>query len=48
MGRGMDAAIVDPTDRDLVSALYAARAVFGRDDYCMELIEAFREGVVAA
>jgi 5-methyltetrahydrofolate--homocysteine methyltransferase len=48
MGRGMDAAIVDPTDRDLVAALYAARAVFGRDDYCMELIEAFREGAFSA
>jgi 5-methyltetrahydrofolate--homocysteine methyltransferase len=48
MGRGMDAAIVDPTDPQLVSALYAARAVFGRDEYCMGLIEAFREGVVAA
>jgi 5-methyltetrahydrofolate--homocysteine methyltransferase len=48
MGRGMDAAIVDPTDPQLVSALYAARAVFGRDEYCMGLIEAFREGIVTA
>lgn len=48
MSRGMDAAIVDPTDAQLVSAMYAARAVFGRDDYCMELIEAFREGAVTA
>ena len=48
MSRGMDAAIVDPTDAELVSAVYAARAVFGRDDYCMALIEAFQEGRVAA
>ncbi len=48
MSRGMDAAIVDPTDAQLVSALYAARAVFGRDEYCMGLIEAFRDGVVTA
>jgi 5-methyltetrahydrofolate corrinoid/iron sulfur protein methyltransferase len=48
MGRGMDAAIVDPTDCQLLSAMYAARAVFGRDDYCMGLIEAFREGTVTA
>lgn len=48
MSRGMDAAIVDPTDAQLVSAVYAARAVFGRDDYCMGLIEAFQEGRVAA
>jgi 5-methyltetrahydrofolate corrinoid/iron sulfur protein methyltransferase len=48
MGRGMDAAIVDPTDAQLVSAIHAARAVFGRDEYCMGLIEAFQEGRVAA
>ena len=29
MGRGMDAAIVDPTDPELVSAMYAARACSG-------------------
>jgi 5-methyltetrahydrofolate--homocysteine methyltransferase len=48
MSRGMDAAIVDPTDAQLVSAIYAGRAVFGRDEYCMGLIEAFRDGVVTA
>ena len=48
MGRGMDSAIVDPTDAQLVSALHAARAVFGRDEYCMGLIEAFRDGIVTA
>ncbi len=48
MSRGMDAAIVDPTDAQLVSTVYAARAVFGRDEYCMGLIEAFQEGRVAA
>jgi 5-methyltetrahydrofolate corrinoid/iron sulfur protein methyltransferase len=48
MGRGMDAAIVDPTDAQLVSAIHAARAVLGRDEYCMGLIEAFQAGRVAA
>ena len=48
MGRGLDAAIVDPTDPELVSAMYVARAVFGRDDYCADLMEAFREGAVTA
>lgn len=48
MSRGMDAAIVDPTDSQLVSAIYAAQAVFGRDEYCMGLIEAFHEGRLAA
>jgi cobalamin-dependent methionine synthase I len=48
MGRGMDAAILDPTDRELASAMAAARAVYGRDDYCMDLIDAFRAGAIAA
>ncbi|MCC7326386.1 MAG: dihydropteroate synthase [Burkholderiales bacterium] len=48
MSAGMDAAILDPTDRDLMSALYAARAVYGHDEYCMELIEAFRDGTITA
>jgi len=48
MSRGMDAAIVDPTDAQLVSAMCAARAVFGRDEYCMGLIEAFQAGRIAA
>ncbi len=48
MGRGLDAAIIDPTDTHLVSAMHAARAVFGRDEYCVELLDAFREGAVTA
>jgi cobalamin-dependent methionine synthase I len=48
MGRGMDAAIIDPTDSQLMSAIHAAGAVLGRDEYCMGLIEAFKEGRLAA
>jgi cobalamin-dependent methionine synthase I len=48
MTRGLDAAIIDPTDAQLVSAVYAAEAVFGRDEYCMGLIEAFQDGRLAA
>lgn len=48
MGRGMDAAIIDPTDVQLVSAMHTARAVYGRDDYCADLMEAFRAGAVTA
>lgn len=46
--RGMDAAIIDPTDAQLMSTVYAAQAVLGRDEYCMGLIEAFQEGRLAA
>ena len=48
IGRGLDSAIIDPTDPQLVSAMYAAEAVFGRDEYCVEFMERFREGAVTA
>ena len=45
--RGMDAAIIDPTDAQLMQALLAAEAVCGRDDYCMNYIGAYQEGKLA-
>ena len=44
IANGMDAAIVDPTDALLMATLYAAEAVFGRDEYCVNFIEAFQDG----
>jgi len=44
--RGLDSAIMDPTDRQLYGALKAALAVSGRDDFCMGLIRAYREGIL--
>ncbi len=41
--RGMDAAIVDPTDRELFAVLAAARAINGHDEYCLAYIQAYRE-----
>ena len=43
IGRGLDSAILDPTDNALYGSLKAALSVNGRDDYCMEYITAFRE-----
>jgi 5-methyltetrahydrofolate--homocysteine methyltransferase len=43
IGRGLDSAILDPTDTPLFAALKAALAVTGQDDFCMEYITAFRE-----
>lgn len=43
MARGMDAAIVDPTDHDLFAVLAAARAINGHDEYCLAYIQAYRE-----
>ncbi|MDF1591906.1 MAG: dihydropteroate synthase [Desulfobacterales bacterium] len=44
--RGLDSVIMDPTDRQLYGALKAALAVSGRDEFCMGLIRAYREGVL--
>ena len=43
---GMDAAILDPTNRDMKGAIYAAEACMGIDEFCMEYIGAFREGKI--
>lgn len=42
---GMDAAVMDPLNRDLRGAIYATEALKGDDYYCMEYIGAFREGI---
>ena len=42
--KGLDSAILDPTDKQLYGALKAAQVVMGKDDFCMEYITAFREG----
>jgi 5-methyltetrahydrofolate--homocysteine methyltransferase len=47
VARGLDAAIMDPTDKQLYAALKAAVMVMGKDDFCMEYITAFREGRLA-
>ena len=40
---GLDAAIIDPTDKNIISALKASNALLGKDEYCMEYITAVRE-----
>ncbi len=42
--RGLDAVIMDPTDKELFGALKAALTVVSKDEYCMEYIAAFRAG----
>jgi 5-methyltetrahydrofolate--homocysteine methyltransferase len=44
MARGLDAAIVDPCDRQLMMNVKAAEALLGRDEYCVEYLRAYREG----
>ena len=39
---GMDAAILDPLDRRLMSALCAAQALLGQDEFCTDYLAAHR------
>ncbi|MBI2192754.1 MAG: dihydropteroate synthase [Planctomycetes bacterium] len=48
VGAGLDAAIVDPLDRDLIAALLAAEALAGRDEFCARFLKAHRDGRLAA
>lgn len=46
ISRGLDAAIVDPLDGQLLSLMYAAEAALGKDEFCLNYIQAFREGKI--
>lgn len=41
---GLDAAILDPLDKQITSGLRASKALTCKDEYCSEYIRAFREG----
>ena len=45
MNAGLDSAILDPTNRDMMGVIFATEALLGLDDYCMEYISAYREGL---
>jgi 5-methyltetrahydrofolate--homocysteine methyltransferase len=45
MNAGLDSAILDPTNRDMMGVIYATEALLGQDDYCMEYISAYRDGI---
>ena len=44
MAEGLDAAIIDPTEKHIASSLAASDALLGDDEYCGRYITAFREG----
>ena len=44
MKMGLDSAIVDPTNRDMLGIIYATDALLEKDEYCLEYISAYREG----
>jgi cobalamin-dependent methionine synthase I len=42
---GLDSAILDPLDRELVATLLAAQLVLGQDRHCLQYTRAYRAGV---
>jgi 5-methyltetrahydrofolate--homocysteine methyltransferase len=44
MSAGLDAAILDPTEKQVMSAALASGALTGQDEYCALYLKAFREG----
>ena len=46
MSAGMDGAIMDPLDKKLMSFIYATEALMGQDEYCMNYLTRFREGLL--
>jgi len=44
---GLDAAITNPTDREMMSSILAAEALVGRDMFCENYCNAYRDGLLA-
>jgi 5-methyltetrahydrofolate--homocysteine methyltransferase len=47
MHSGLEAAILDPTDRGLMAALRTTVLLLGQDEYCSDFIEAYEKGLFA-
>lgn len=44
IGKGLDGAIVNPLDKEMMANIIAAEALIGRDDYCTTYLREFRSG----
>jgi hypothetical protein len=44
IAKGLDGAIVDPLDRTMVANIIIAETLAGRDEFCVNYINAFRSG----
>ncbi len=45
MGAGMDSAIINPLHKHMMGLIYATEALKGNDEFCIEYINGFREGL---
>ena len=43
MQAGMDCAIIDPTNRDMIGSMFATEALLGIDEYCIEYIGGYND-----
>jgi 5-methyltetrahydrofolate--homocysteine methyltransferase len=48
MQAGMDSAVLDPLDQQIMAQIFASEALLGRDEYCMNYLTAFRAGRLGA
>jgi 5-methyltetrahydrofolate--homocysteine methyltransferase len=46
MSAGMDSAIMDPTNPDMLAMLYATQALAARDEDCADYLRAYRGGLI--
>jgi 5-methyltetrahydrofolate--homocysteine methyltransferase len=44
MVMGLDSAILDPLNKEVMAALRAGEAILGEDDYCVRYLASFRKG----
>ena len=44
ISKGLDAAIVNPLDKNMMANIVAAEALSGKDDFCMKYLKAHRAG----
>lgn len=47
LASGLDAAIIDPMDQNLMNMIYATNLVLGQDRFCRNYTKAFRSGKIA-
>lgn len=46
IAKGLDGAIVNPLDKGMIAAITIAKALDGRDNFCMNYLKAFRAGLL--
>ena len=44
LARGLDAAIIDPTDKRMIANIITTQTLLGRDEFCMSYIQAHQSG----